>query len=218
MLLRRKKLKTAEINLETFAKAHSNSICRMLIDRFPSLITTPSASLAEQAMGVLDTMGFVGFQEHYTEQLPLLLDWMKVSVCLQTIHERHNTAKKSLKISKKMGSLLEELNDQDQLLYDLAYDRYGKNPLHPERQWLGGSLPSLSNINRDYIRARQIKTAQKKFLNSLRFSLGDAGVESYIRTISQNLSDCKNLLSEDAYSRSRDLDYMRDSLTMGGDD
>ena len=152
MLKRRKKLKKTAVNLETFATAHANSICRMLVHRFPSLVGDSTAPLADQAMSVLDAMGFVGFQCHYDEHLPSLLEWMRVPICTKTLGVRHNTAKRGSSLTSEDQQLLSNLNEQDIRLYEMAYLRYGQTPLHPERRLQFSSfastrLPPLSTFS-----------------------------------------------------------------------
>lgn len=218
MLKRRKKLKKSAIGLEAFAVAHSNSICRMLVMRFPSLVGDSSAPLADQAMAVLECMGFVGFQCHYSDHLPQLLDWMRVPICTQTLGTRHNTAKKASILDSEDQAMLQRLNDQDHRLYTLAYERYGQRPLHPERQVLMGTLISKDNADRVAIRQKQLKAAQKKFISSLRFSLGDAGLESYIRRLNGSFITCERLLDK-ALKRSYNvIEASREDDELGGDD
>ena len=196
MLKRRKKLKKSAISLEAFATAHSNSMCRMLVMRFPSLVEDESALLSDQAMAVLEKMGFVGFQCHYSDHFTQLLEWMRVPICTQTLGARHNTAKKSSALDWEDQALLQRLNDQDHRLYALAYERYGAQPLHPERQLLMDSLISMANVDRAAIRQKQLKSAQKKFVSSLRFSLGDVGMESYVCRLNASFGACERVLDK----------------------
>jgi len=196
MLKRRKKLKKSATSLEIFATSHANSICLMLVTRFPSLAGDPSASLSDQALSVLDHMGFVGFQSHYSSHLPLMLEWMGVPISSDTLSARHNTGKRALDIEAAEQRLLDQVNEEDNRLYSLAYQRYADQPLNPERKVDLNSLLSSSSAERQRTRHRQTKNAQKKFISSLRHSLGDVGVEAYIRSLNNTFGQCENLLSK----------------------
>ena len=196
MLKRRKKLKKSATSLEIFAISHANSICLMLVTRFPSLVGDPSASLSDQALSVLDQMGFVGFQSHYTNHLPMMLKWMDVPISSDSLSARHNTAKRTLAIEPKEQRLLDQVNEEDNRLYVLAYERYADQPLNPERKVDLKSLLSSSPDERQKIRNKQTKNAQKKFISSLRHSLGDVGVEAYIRSLNSTFGQCEHLLSK----------------------
>ncbi|MGB7565032.1 MAG: hypothetical protein WBM08_09790 [Prochlorococcaceae cyanobacterium] len=196
MLKRRKKLKKSAASLEMFATSHANSICLMLVTRFPSLVGDPTASLSDQALSVLEHMGFVGFQCHYSSHLPQMLEWMQVPISSDTVNARHNTAKRALKIDPAEQRLLDQLNEEDNRLYTLAFQRYADQPLNPERQVNLGSLLSNSAIDRQKIRTRQTKNAQRKFINSLRHSLGDVGVEAYLRSLNKTFGQCEYLLDK----------------------
>lgn len=196
MLKRRKKLKKSATSLETFAASHSNSICMMLVTRFPSLAGDPSASLSDQALSVLDQMGFVGFQSHYSTHLPLMLEWMRVPINSEILSARHNTAKRSLAIDFSEQQLLDHVNQEDNRLYTLAYERYGNQPLNSERKVDLNAVLSSSTADRQTIRARQTKNAQKKFISSLRHSLGDVGVEAYVRSLNNTFGKCELLLDK----------------------
>jgi len=205
MLKRRKKLKKSATSLEVFATSHANSICMMLVTRFPSLAGDPSASLSDQALAVLDHMGFVGFQSQYSSHLPLLLEWMQVPISADTVKARHNTAKRTLAIDPGEQRLLEQVNEDDNRLYSLAYQRYANQPLNPERKVDLDSMLSHSAADRQTIKARQTKNAQKKFISSLRHSLGDVGVEAYICSLNSGFGQCEYLLGKalsHAYSES----------------
>jgi len=192
MLKRRNKLKKSAVDLYTFASAHNNSICRMLIARFPSLVEDDTAPQAYQAMQILEKMGFVGFQCHFTDHIIQLLDWMGVPIFRDSLIERHNTGRQESKTMLKSLEVLRQLNDQDYHLYNMAYKRYGSQPINHERHIL---MSSIKSINKESIRHRQVKSAQKKFLSSLRFSIGDAGVESYVKLLNSRFESCENSLN-----------------------
>ena len=168
----------------------------MLVTRFPSLVGDPSASLSDQALSVLDQMGFVGFQSHYTNHLPMMLKWMDVPISSDSLSARHNTAKRTLAIEPKEQRLLDQVNEEDNRLYVLAYERYADQPLNPERKVDLKSLLSSSPDERQKIRNKQTKNAQKKFITTLRHSLGDVGFEAYIRSLNSTFGQCEHLLSK----------------------
>ena len=196
MLKRRKKLKKSVISLEHFATSHANSICLMLVTRFPSLVSDPTASLSDQALSVLDQMGFVGFQNQYSNHLPMMLEWMGVPISLETLAVRHNTAKTTIGIEPEVQRLLDEVNREDNRLYSLAYQRYADQPLNPERKVNLNSLHNISSAERQKIQTKQSKNAQKKFISSLRYSLGDAGVEAYIKSLNSTFGQCEHILNK----------------------
>jgi hypothetical protein len=195
MLRRRKKLKKAGMNLESFAEAHSNSICKMLISRFPSLSGPTEASLSEQAFSVLEHMSFVGFQCQYTEDLRQLLEWMKVPVHDKKLSTRHNIAKKATLIDSSDQAMLNRLNQQDNLLYSHAFECFSSTPLKQGRHLSLHSLASASGLDPKNIRSEQLRAAQKKFILGLRLSIGDIGVDSYIKQICSSFESCEQLMA-----------------------
>jgi hypothetical protein len=196
MLKRRKKLKKSGTSLEAFAISHSNSICTMLVTRFPSLIGDSSASLSDRALSVLDSMGFVGLQSEYSNHLPLMLEWMQVPVSEEAISKRHNTARRHRAIDPKEQQMINQVNEEDNRLYTIACERYTCQPLNPEKKVDFSSLMINSPVDREAIRTRQSKSAQKKFISSLRHSLGDVGVEAYVRTMNKTFGQCECLLNK----------------------
>lgn len=196
MLKRRKKLKKSAVSLEAFAEQHKNSICKMIVSRFPSLVDDGSASLADQALSVLDHMAFVGFQSQYDCHLRCMLDWMQVPICEETLSTKHNTAKKSAEIDASDEQLLSRLNKQDIRFYKIAHDRYANNPLNVDRQVNFGALLNKTQAEFQDIKAEQTRRAQKKFISSLRFSLGNVGVESYVKSLHASFAQCEALLTE----------------------
>lgn len=201
MLKRRNKLKKA-VSFTAFATLNANSISRMLTNRFPSLISSSTASLSDQAISVLDKMAFVGFQEHYSSHLPALLEWMKAPLCVETLNTYHNKAKTSPNDNGNNIAILNKLNEQDLRLYALAYERYGEDPLHSNRECFQELLSHSTMLDRAEIKKHQTKAAQKAFVNSLRYSLGDAGLEFYIRNLSRSYLNCEHIC-EQIMSRSQ---------------
>ena len=196
MLRRRKKLEKTVTRLNDFAALHANSMCLMLVTRFQSLAGDPLASLTDQALSVLDQMGFIGFQSHYSSHLPLMLDWMRVPINPKTLSVRHNTAKGALAIDPADKEMLDKVNEEDNHLYKLAYERFANQPLNPGRKVDFNSLLSSCAADRQKIRDRQTKNAQKKFIRELRHSLGDVGVEAYVRSLNKTFGQCEDLLKK----------------------
>ena len=200
MLRRRKKLKKLGMSLESFAEAHSNSICKMLVNRFPSLCGATEASLSEQAFTVLTHMTFVGFQCQYTDDLRLVLEWMKVPINEKKISTRHNIAKKAHSIDNADQMMLNGLNREDNLLYERAFEYFSSSTLRADNKLLLHSLASASGLDPDRIFSEQRNAAQKKFILSLRGSIGEVGVESYITQIRSGFELCEGLATA-AFSR-----------------
>ena len=196
MLKRRKKLKKAAVSLEAFAERHKNSICKMIVSRFPSLVEDGDANLADQALSVLDHMAFVGFQSQYDIHLRCMLDWMQVPICEETLSTKHNTAKTSADIDASDKDLISRLNRQDIRFYKIAHERYANHPLNVERQVNFGTLLKKTPTEIQAIKAEQTRRAQKKFISSLRFSLGGVGMESYVKSLHASFAQCKALLAE----------------------
>ncbi|MEB3334046.1 MAG: sulfotransferase family 2 domain-containing protein [Cyanobacteriota bacterium] len=196
MLKRRKKLKKAGLSLEEFALAHDNSMCAMLVSRFPSLIGDPTARLSEQAMNVLNQMSFVGFQSHFDQHLPILLELMNISVRSDLLKKRHNIARSPMQISKADQDSLAGLNEEDHLLYAKASERYIQNPLNPERKVDFHNMVGISEAERSLIKKKQTKSAQRKYISSLRFSLGDAGVEEHVKIVTGAYANCSRVLDK----------------------
>jgi len=196
MLKRRNKLKKSATCIEAFATSHSNSICLMLIKRFPSLAGDTSASLSDQALSVLDQMSFVGFQSHYRTHLPIMLEWMDIPIHSETLSTRHNTAKRPLANDPGEQRLLDQLNEEDNRLYALAYQRYAEQPLNTDKKIDLRNQLNKSDTDRQVIRTQQTKSAQKKLISSLRHSLGDVGVEAYVRSLKNSFGQCDQLLDK----------------------
>jgi hypothetical protein len=196
MLKRRNKLKKFGLTLEEFATAHDNSMSKMLVTRFPSLIGDPTARLADQAMNVLNQMGFIGFQSHYDQHLPLLLEWMKVPILPELVQRRHNIAKASKKIAATDQASLAGLNEEDHLLFVNASKEYLHEPLHCDRNIEFRKITRIGQAERSAIKHKQTKSAQRKYINSLRFSLGDAGVDEHIKMMSESYGNCSLLFDK----------------------
>lgn len=194
MLKRRNKLKTPDQTLEAFALTHANSMSQMLVTRFPSLSQDTTVPLHAQALAVLEKMCFVGFQAHYNEHLPLLLQLMRVPICPHTLGTRHNKAKKIPVLEKSEKRLLRDVNEQDYQLYQHAFDRYAKNPVSPERKLSIRSFALNSDNDGESIRQKQLQAAQKKFVSALRLTLGEAGVEDYIHNLCKRYASCEKML------------------------
>lgn len=193
MLRRRKKLKKSGLSLQSFAEAHSNSICKMLISRFPSLSGSSETSLSERAFSVLTHMSFVGFQCQYTDDLRLLLEWMKIPVNEKKIGNRHNIARKAHAIDNADQMMLNRFNREDNLLYERAFDCFSSSALRSDKKLSLHSLASASGLDTDRISSEQRNSAQKKFILSLRGSIGEVGVESYITQVRSSFEVCEGL-------------------------
>ena len=194
MLKRRGKLKRNAQSLELFAEAHSNSMSNMLIDRFPSLIRNTSTELHRQALDILEQMCFVGFQSHYSEHLPVLLEWLNVRQNSEHHKRRHNSAPSRGNLSSSENAILDIYNEQDNKLYSLALERFAENPINRQE-----GIIFLENVEcaskQEQIRSRQVKAAQKKFLSSLRYSIGEVGLEQYITNVDATYEQCKARLT-----------------------
>jgi len=92
--------------------------------------------------------------------------------------------------------MLDKVNEEDNRLYKLAYERYANQPLNPEKKVDLNSLLNSSTADRQKIRARQTKNAQKKFISELRHSLGDMGAEAYVRSLNKTFGQCEYLLNK----------------------
>lgn len=195
MLKRRKKLKRSAASLEAFVESHRNSICTMLISRFPSLVEQTDQPPSSQALSILSHMGFIGFQSHFNDQLPQLLEWMDVPVKQEAIGARYNISKSVAGIDPYQRQVIEAANQEDVKLYNYAFNLYSEKPLHADRNVVFKVLASNSGNDLNAIKAVQAKKAQRKFISSLCFSLGDAGVESYLRSLNASYSHCESLIS-----------------------
>lgn len=204
MLKRRKKLKKSAQSLESFVENHENSICKMLISRFPSLVKDKSSPLSDQALSILDHMGFVGFQSQYSHHLCLMLEWMQVPISAETLAARHNIAKKPKDFDASAYQMIQAQNVEDICFYEKAYQRYADNPLNTERKVRFKSIIAETGQDLAAIKTEQTQRAQKKFVSSLRFSLGDVGLESYLHSLSASFSQCDKLMSKVLDTSSKD--------------
>ena len=192
MLERRKKLKESSMSLEEFATIHANSMTKMLISRFPSLAGSKADRLSDRAMNVIEHMGFVGFQSVFSEHLPMLLEWMKVPISKDLLQARHNIANIDNKCTESESQILDLMNDEDQRFYQLAYQRYYNHPLNEERSVNYATMTNTFEAKHS-IKLQQTKSAQHKYIKSLRFSIGEAGVEDHLRSMEVGYSHCLSL-------------------------
>lgn len=210
MLERRKKLKDPEKRLEKFATSHSNSMTKMLVSRFPSLAGPKTDRLSDQALNVLEHMGFIGFQAAFSQHLPVLLEWMKVPIGEDLIGARHNIAKTDQQCSESEAEILDLMNDEDQRFYELAYQRYYNNPLNPERSVNLGLINNASSDTKHTIKLSQTRSAQRKYVSSLRFSIGEMGVEDHLRQMQTGYAQSLSL-----WERMLKRSSMKDQLDEG---
>jgi len=120
---------------------------------------------------------------------------MHVPVNEKKIGTRHNIAKKSYSIDKADQTMLNSLNKEDNILYERAFEFFSASPLKTDRGLSLHSFASASGLDSDQISSEQLKAAQKKFILSLRGSIGEIGVENYIRQIQSSFACCEQVMT-----------------------
>ena len=101
-----------EIDFKTFVITRSNSMCRNLIRKFPSLISLETKSFSQAATSVLSHFNFIGCQENFTNHSKVLLETMGLPHIEQGI--RYNVSKSNDVFNK---DLVVENNQEDLILY-----------------------------------------------------------------------------------------------------
>lgn len=207
MLHRRKKLKKNCTTLEEFAAKHSNSMSKMLVNRFPTLAGDKDQRLSQRALMVLEQMTFVGLQANFSEHLKLLLELMNVPVQKDLLLARHNTDKPKRGLDIGDVAFVDKFNEEDHLLYEEAARRYFDSPVSPDRNVTWSSGFGLNQTERENLLTVQRQAAQRKFISSLQYSIGDMALESHLEQMVSSYGSALELFHKKILRGSQDGDF-----------
>ena len=167
---RRDRLNRKE-SFKEFVKSRSNHMCKMLIRKFPSLVSSKEESLSLKAISVLNHFNFIGCQENFTNHSKLLLQKMRLPLIEEVI--KYNVSKSNDTFDQ---DLVAEKNQEDLNLYKNFFaDNSAENPYSNE---LVADTCSLFG---------ERSTRPKMVINRLTGELGI--LNQYIKISERNVND-----------------------------